>query len=345
MGARVHRPRFAIFTASLLVALVSAVPGQGAAPAAAAGGCTRVSNIEAIIDDSGSMTVTDPNRLRVQAMDLLINALDSGTTLGAIEFGSAEEFLTPPKPAADPVFNPEPVGPNASAMKSALDSMIQADNGATDYNAAFNTARAANPGAQGRIFLTDGGHDEGTYTNTHLNPTPPQTPTYVVGFSPGLSAPEDQARLQQIAADTGGRYFPLADSSGLQPVMDTIETILTCQTPPRTFQDKLAQGQKKTHSLAIGAATNKVQIAMSWASAGDRFKIGGLRLISHGRVAAISRSHPRKLHVKRSSGKTFVVLKVSGLAKGQLRFQVRAAHVASGSTAVLTTQVSQAGRR
>jgi hypothetical protein len=344
MRATAHRPRFAIFTASLLAAAI-AIQSHGATPAAAAGSCTRATNIEAIIDDSGSMAVTDANRLRVQAMDLLINALNPGTTLGAIEFGSAEDFLTPPKPAADPVFNPEPVGPNAAAMKSALDVAIQADSGATDYNAAFDTARAANPGANARIFLTDGGHDEGTYNNTHLNPQGPQTPTYAVGFSPGLSAPEDQARLQQIASDTGGRYFPLADSSGLQSVMDTIETILTCQTPPRSFEDKLAQGQKATHSLAIGAATRKVQIAMSWASASDRFKIGGLRLIAHGRVAAVSRAHPRKLRVDRSSGKTFMVLKISGLSKGRLRFQVRATRVDSGSTAKLTTQVSQAGHR
>ena len=40
---------------------------------------------------------------------------------------------------------------------------IQADNGGTDYNAAFNTGRAANPGAQARIFLTDGGHNLGDY--------------------------------------------------------------------------------------------------------------------------------------------------------------------------------------
>ena len=53
--------------------------GTGVArPSAAA--CTRVTNVEAIIDDSGSMAVTDSNRLRVQAMDLLINALDAKTT-------------------------------------------------------------------------------------------------------------------------------------------------------------------------------------------------------------------------------------------------------------------------
>src|SRR3954470_4460766 len=182
-----------------------------AAPSAHAAACQKVTNIEAIVDDSGSMALTDGNRLRVQAMDLLINALDSGTTLGAIEVASSFDPAT--EPPADAVFGPEPVGPNAAAMKAALDQKIQADAGGTDYNAAFNTARAANPGAQARIFLTDGGHNVGDYQNTHLNPPPQaQTPTYVIGFSPGLADPTDQARLQQIAADTGGQFFPLPDS-------------------------------------------------------------------------------------------------------------------------------------
>ena len=136
-------------------------------------------------------------------------------------------------------------------MKSALDTKIQADNGGTDYNAAFNTARAANPGAQARIFLTDGGHDVGTYNDTHLNPTGAQTPTYVVGFSPGVSGTTDQDRLKKIASDTGGRYFPLPDSSALQSVMDQIEAILTCQSAPKTFNDNLAAGKSRTHSVTL----------------------------------------------------------------------------------------------
>src|SRR5262249_9583240 len=92
------------------VTAVGLAAGAVAAPRAhAAAECTQATNIEAIIDDSGSMAITDQNLLRVQAMDLLINALGSNTTLGAIEFGSGEDFTTPPTPAADAVFNPEPV--------------------------------------------------------------------------------------------------------------------------------------------------------------------------------------------------------------------------------------------
>jgi hypothetical protein len=325
----------------LVLVLGGLAAGAIAAPANAAT-CTKATNVEAILDDSGSMAVTDTNRLRVQAMDLLLNAVDPATTLGAIQFGSS---FGPSDPAASVVFPAESVGANVSAMKAALDTQIQADNGATDYNTAFNTARAANPGAQARIFLTDGGHNIGDYQNTHLNPTGAQTPTYVIGFSPGLADPADQARLQKIASDTGGQYFPLADSSALQAVMNQVETILTCQTPPKTFSDALAQGKSKAHVVSISKKAKAAQIALSWPSSLDSFKIGNVRIVRGGKVVARA-AKVRKLKVKVSKGATFSVVKVTHLVKGKLRFTVKATKIGSGQPKVtLTTQVSQTRRK
>jgi hypothetical protein len=325
--------------ALLLVGLIAA-PGATAA-ATSASSCKSASNIEAIVDDSGSMEITDPNRLRVQAMDLLINTLNAKTYLGAVEFGSGIDvpgiITTPP---ADTVFAPEPVGANAAAMRNALDSVIQADNGATDYNGAFAQSDADNPNAGARIFLTDGGHDVGTYNEAHLTH---KVPTYVIGFGSGLASGEDQARLKKIAGDTGGKYFPAQDSSQLQAVMNSIGAALTCQTPPRQFTDVLKQGQSKLHSVTVGAATKTLQITLTWASPLDKFKVSGLRLVGKdGLIAVASSSHPAKLKVTKSTSTTFTVLKVSGLRKGTLRFNVKAAKVASGSPkATLTTQVGQ----
>lgn len=326
-----------------LLAVGAAAPGAAAAPSASAA-CAKATNIEAIIDDSGSMAITDPNRLRVQAMDLLINSLDSSTSLGSVEFGGS---IFENEPSADTVFPPERVGPNEAAMKSSLDQKINADNGTTDYNAAFAQSDADNPGADARIFLTDGGHDVGTYNNGHLVHN---VPTYVIGFG-GVSGAEDQARLQQIAADTGGRFFPLPDSSALQAVMDQIEATLTCQTQPRQFTDLLKQGQRKTHSIAIGAATKAIQIALTWASPLDKFKISGLKLTNKGHLLAIAArrgkvSKPGKLKVQRTVGSTYTVLKISHLHKGQLNFAVKAVKVGSGEPKVsLTTQVSQSSHK
>jgi hypothetical protein len=320
-----------------LIALISA--GLIAVPAAGAktNRCVPARNIEAIIDDSGSMAVTDPDRLRVQGLDLLIDTLSKSTYLGAVEFGSG--FVTP---AADTVFPPEPVGPNAAAMQAALNQAIQADNGATDYNAAFAKADADNPTADARIFLTDGGHDVGTYNEAHLaHPVP----TYVLGI--GIVAGEDQLRLEKIAGDTGGRYFSLEDSSQLQPVMNKVGAALTCNTPPRQFIDLLKQGQIKTHNVGITRRTRAVQITLTWSSPFDKFKIYGLTVVAGKRTVAVAsasrRRHrkPTKLKVEQKTSSTFTTLSVRHLKKGRLRFKVRAAKVASGAQATLTTQVSQ----
>jgi hypothetical protein len=318
--------------ALLLVGLI-------AAPSASA--CTSAKNIEAIVDDSGSMSITDPDRLRVQAMNLLIDDLSPNTQLGAVEFGSGIDIpgiiTTPP---ASTLFAPGPVGANASAMRSALDTAIQADNGATDYNGAFAKSDADNPGADARVFLTDGGHDVGTYNEAHLTH---KVPTYVIGFGTGVSAGPDQARLKKIAGDTSGKYFPVQDTSQLQAAMNSIGAALTCQTPPRQFTDTLSSGQSKLHSVTVGAATKTLQITLTWASPLDKFKLSGLRLVGkNGLLAVASRSHPPgKLTVTKTTSSTFTIVKVSKLRKGTLRFKVKAAKVGSSSKATLTTQVGQ----
>jgi hypothetical protein len=336
-----------VFPGSVVAALLAiaaiAVPAGASAPVAGASACSKATNIEAIVDDSISMEFTDASRLRVQAMNLLIDTLGRGTQLGAVEFGSGGFENSPPP--AETLFPPLPVGPNAAAMRTALDQRIHADNGATDYNGAFARSDLDNPNADARIFLTDGGHIVGAYNEAHLVH---RVPTYVVGFG-GVAPGEDQARLRKIAADTGGRYFPLDDSAELQAVMNTIEAALTCQTPPRQFSDLLAQGQSKVHSVAIGAATKAVQITMTWTSPLDKFKISGLKLTNKGKVLAVAArpgKKPRKLKISRTVRSTFTVLKVSRLHKGQLRFAVRAAKIGSGEPKVnLITQVSQSSRR
>jgi hypothetical protein len=331
----------------LLVMGLIAAPGAAAASTASAAGCKSASNIEAIVDDSGSMEITDPDRLRVQAMNLLIDTLNPNTQLGAVEFGSGFDIpgiLT--TPAADTVFPPEAVGANASAMRSALDSVVKADNGATDYNGAFAQSDTDNPGADARIFLTDGGHDVGTYNEAHLVH---KVPTYVIGFGSGISSTTDQARLKKIAKDTGGKYFSAKDTNELQAAMNSIGAALTCQTPPRLFTDLLKQGQSKPHSVTVGAATKTLQITLTWASPLNKFKLSGLRLVGkQGLLAVASSSHPKpsKLKVVKTISSTFAIVKVSGLRKGTLRFNVKAATIASGAPkATLTTQVGQSTHR
>ncbi len=329
-----------------LAATLALVPGAPAAPsspaALAAASCTPVPNIEAIVDDSGSMMITDRDKLRVSALELLIDTPgNEKITLGAVEFGGQLGTFPGQPPAADTVFPPEAIGPNAGAMKAALQAKIDADNGLTDYNAAFAQAQADDPGAKARIFLTDGGHDAGTYNNGHRG----GPPTYVIGFGTAIAG-GDGARLKQIASDTGGKYFPQTDSSNLQAVMNEIGTTLTCQSPPRSFRDAFASaGQSRAHAVTIGSAARSAQLTLSWSSPLDAFTISGLRVVYRGRVVALA-SRARKLRLTTRHGATFLVVKVGNLTHGTLQFRVRATRVGSGAPRVrLTTQVTQSRRR
>jgi len=332
-----HSLSGALAAGAIFAAIAAPTGAATTSPASAsASACTAATNIEAIIDDSGSMAVTDPSTLRVKAMKLLINTLSAGTSLGAIEFGGNFGFGS--TPSADTVFPPEAVGANATAMTAALESKILADNGGTDYNAAFAQSDADNPGAQARIFLTDGGHDVGTYNNGHLTH---KVPTYVIGFSSGVGDAEAQQRLRTIASDTGGLFFPLNDSSQLQSVMNDIGAALTCQTAPQSFTDQLKQGAAKTHTVSIGASTKSLQIALTWASPLDKFSISNLKVVRKGRtIAQASRRKVKRLTVKTTTSPTFTILKVTGLTKGKLTFKVKATAIGSGVPQVtLTTQV------
>jgi hypothetical protein len=327
-----------LLAAALIAALVSAPP-----PAAAADRCAPATNIEAIVDDSGSMSVTDPNRLRVQALDLLIQTLPPATTLGAVEFGSGIEGipgLFEGTPAAKTLFPPIPIGPNAAAMQGSLKANINADDGATDYNGAFAKADADDPGSEARIFLTDGGHNEGSYNEAHLAHN---VPTYVIGFGSGLGGAEDSARLKKIAADTGGKVYELEDASELQAVVNYVGAALTCQAPPRQFTDELSQGDSKAHAVPVGRKAKRLRVTLTWANPGDNFKLTRLRIKSHGKLVAAARPGPKPKKLKVTTvakSSTFRVVKIAHLRRGTLHFAVKAAKVASGSVKV-TTQVGR----
>jgi von Willebrand factor type A domain-containing protein len=329
----------AVAGASALAGALALVPGASAgAGALASAACSPVTNIEAIIDDSGSMAGTDPDKLRVSALNLLIGTPgNEKITLGAVEFGGT--FVSS-QPSADTVFPPQPIGPNAAAMRAALAQKINADNGLTDYNAAFAQAQADNPNARARIFLTDGANTVGTYNNGHRG----GPPTYVIGFGSATSG-EDGQRLQQIANETHGRYFPQTDASNLQAVMNEIGTTLTCQSPPVRFTDAFTKvGQRKPHAVALAKRSRSVQLTLTWGSALDKFTLSGLRIVRNHRVVAAARVRHLRLKIRR--GPTFLIVKASGLTRGSLRFTVKPTHLGSGAPSVsLTTQVTQSRRR
>jgi hypothetical protein len=303
-------------------------------PAAAQAACTAKSNLEAIIDDSGSMSYNDPADLRVAALDLFIDTQgNEKRTLGAVEFGTD----------ANPLFGPGLIGPNAAAYKAAAKAALVEDGGGTDYNDAFSVAGSHNPTADGRIFLTDGEHNEGTYGEGHRG----GPPVYVIGLGAGSTGGPNDELLRRIASETGGLYRRADDATQLQAAMFDLNSAIACQAPPKRFVDAFNRvGQSRSHSVKIPSRINTAQFAVTWGNAADAFTIGSFRIVRHGKVVARSARKVRRLKVSRRRGSTFTAVRVSGLRAGKLVFKLRATKLSAPGTPVsLTTQVTRKALR
>jgi hypothetical protein len=311
------------------VASVGAITaGVALSPASArthsAQACTPANNIAWIVDDSGSMAGTDPQPdastppLRVQAMQQEIkDAANAQKTFAAVEFGSDAGVL----------FGPLTVGPNQATMLGSL-SKIQADNGSTDYNAAFDLANSTDPSAQGRIFLTDGGHNAGTYNNGHLGGGKPRT--MVIGFISGAS-PDDIARLQMIANDTGGHFFNQTSSSDIVSNINDAFALLNCQSILPKIVDVFRNvGEVQTDTVKVPRGRSVVTLLGSWLN-GGLFQYFRFQEVLHGKViakggsAGIASTRVKRLRITKTTGAAFATIRIRGLKPGgKLKFKIKA---------------------
>lgn len=309
--------RWLAATPVLAAAIALAATGGASAKTAtsAAGGCTKATNIEAIVDDSGSMSFTDPNKNRTE----LINAFNSidgnkGKQLGAIEFGSTADTLFPPTKM-----------PIAQGTLDAGFGLVDANNFSTDYNLAFSTAKAANPNANGRIFLSDGAHNVGTYTNGHQTPN---IRTYTVGFGS-----TDPTILNQIASDTGGLAFNLTDSSQVPALAASVTAGFNCKPPPLVFTKTFTkQGQGQVYSFKPLGSSVDILITWPFIPGTDIGAITPKIAVPPGLASTA------KVKTKVKKGNSFVTIHLKGLKKGRkAKFKVKAKKITGPTT--VTTQV------
>lgn len=299
----------ALVGAAALATAILVAPAQARVHASA---CTALTNVEAIVDDSGSMFGTDPNNLRSQAIKLMIQQQAQNQpsfTFGAVKFGDSSATL----------FKPAPVGANKAAMQGSL-AQIVSDGFSTNYGLGFTQAATDNPNRQANVFLTDGANNG--------DPIPlPQPPTYVIGFGDSASSTEDQQALQTLATGTGGQYFPQTSSAKLVSVVNSVLAQITCQSQPQAFNDTFTKvGQTQTHAVSIGRSTHSANLVISYPTKDDLFTFAA-SLFIHGKKVAAStaRKHKiKKLKIKIVRSETFFTVHVRGLKAGKLKFKLRA---------------------
>ncbi|MBM3663866.1 MAG: VWA domain-containing protein [Actinobacteria bacterium] len=160
-----------------------------------------------VLDSSGSMSSNDPNRLRISAAQQFTDQLLSQDRAAVVDFDDNATVL-------------QQLTSDKAAVKAALN-QIDADGG-TDIGAGVSAANQmlASNGDPTRsrvmVLLTDG---EGSYSDTY---TAAAVAAGITIYTVGLGAAPDAALLGRIATGTGGRYYAVADASGIADVFRRI---------------------------------------------------------------------------------------------------------------------------
>jgi len=309
----------AVLGAASLVALLTALSAGGSAAASpqvqpAAAGCTASNNVEAILDDSGSMSSSDPDNFRAKLMSAYLGlGGNQGKTLGAVKFSSDASVL----------FAPQAINAATRPVMESAFNLRLVDEGGTDYDAGFTLGNTENPGATSRIFLSDGAPG----TDNDLHRTPP-TKTFVVGLGVGSDVDAVQ-ELTQIAAETGGPPPPFIEDAGpLQAAPGAITAGQNCKALLPFTNQFNHTGQAFGHKFK--AKGKSADILTSWPAIGDVIDIS---IRGGARKASIA-----KVRVRKTRGATFVTLHVKGLKKGK-KVKVKVKAKALPTPTIATTQV------
>lgn len=294
-----------------------------------------VSDLAAIVDVSGSMSLNDPTNRRRDAVNLLIDLAGQGDRIVGTGFDS--DFRE--------IFPRTTIAGNAtkSALKSAARRKI-GNFGGTNYNAAFAsgfTSLSADPLSptvpKSAIFLTDGANG-GTYDNSHLrfafNGTGSPWPICVVQLGTSFQA-SDTARLKRIAAETGGTYAKAPNNAELENLYFQCRGKSSGATTLLKRTNVFRIGQSRTYSRRVAKGQRSATFFVSWG-------VGKYR---------VQLVQPGGRLIKRSVGKTirFVSGKTSSFFQVQKpktgRWRVRVTRLKTGAPSDRATTTVTVNRR
>jgi hypothetical protein len=241
------------YTAALCV--VSLLSGASIASA-----CTIPTNLGVAfsVDDSGSMSTSDPSRLRSAATGAGIDQLPDGS------FASVSSFDSSSRSLVDPVVVS---AANRPSIKSQVEAGLNAS-GQTYYDLAFSKGKQqldAMPGTDKRalVFLSDGAPNGGDYSDELDAIKQAGIPVFAIGF---FSAPGSV--LAEIAASTGGQAYTVQSPGEAQAVFARIVSTLTCDATQVQQSVALNPGETRGFPYTINPTDREFRALAAWSFEG-----------------------------------------------------------------------------
>ena len=180
------------------------------------GGVKPVKNVVMVIDDSGSMTQSDPNNSRYSAAKELVKRMDYDNQVAVVTFNHEAAVVLPLTPISEPQ--------NREKVLTAIDN-LETTEGGTNISGAISEALQVidadskkNQGAM-VILLSDGVSN--FETERELQSYVERGITVnTIGL--GMADPTGSYLLQDIAKATGGQYYDVTDAALLGNVFQQI---------------------------------------------------------------------------------------------------------------------------
>lgn len=188
------------------------------------GGAKPVKDIVLAIDNSGSMSETDPDNERYIAAKQLISNMESDNRVAVVVFNDTAELLQP--------FVKVGSEAEKNLVNAAIDS-LEPTNGGTDFSLALAESMKTitskeNPGRGTMVILLSDGFSESSLDEQIAAFQVKQIAVNTVGLSV-LNSGGAQL-LQQLAAATGGSYYDVSEANGISLVFQNIYDKLDKQT-------------------------------------------------------------------------------------------------------------------
>lgn len=256
-----------------------------------------------LLDRSGSMDLEQRLNFAKQGANNFVNVFNTGDSLGVASFSNFATVNFPLTTITD--------SSTRTAAQTAINSLVA--DGATNIGGGLLTALGQITAQANRscdeliILVSDGDHNTGTSPETALNSLQTEGVTVLtVGVGSGIST-AGEATLQNIASQTGGKFYRISSAADLVGVFMQLSAESTGRGLLARAPEAVSSGQSKEIPVLVEAGTERATFAIALANALDEIELSLLSPSGKIITSADASQNPNINFTSGTNSKTFQV--------------------------------------